>query len=100
MDAILMFLDRFYRSDQLHKITKLTLTPKKTSRDEVTASIDIEAVGVWGHGVGGGAAFQVCLTDERCDAVAGFDPLVSALTNPVLATTATATPPRFWRVLS
>lgn len=48
MDAILSFLDGFYRSDQLHKITKLTLTPKKNSSDSVTAAIDIEALSVQG----------------------------------------------------
>ncbi len=47
IDAILTFLDRFYRSDQLHKITKLHLTPKKTG-DNVTASIDIEALAIQG----------------------------------------------------
>src|SRR5690606_37674970 len=47
MEDILKFLDQFYRSDQLHKITKLTLTPTK-GRDEVTASIDVEALAVQG----------------------------------------------------
>lgn len=45
-------------------------------------------VGLWGHGAGGGAALQVCLLDERCDAVAGMDPLVEPYPDPVLATTA------------
>lgn len=54
---------------------------------ELAASIDGETVGLWGHGAGGGAVLQVCLTDDRCDAMAGFDPLVTPLPNAVLATT-------------
>src|SRR5690606_4855150 len=54
----------------------------------VARAIDAGTIGVWGHGLGGGAALQVCLTDERCDAVAGQDPVVETLPDPVLATTA------------
>ncbi len=56
---------------------------------ELSSSIDIDDVGLWGHGLGGGAALQVCLTDERCDVIVGFDPWVDRLPNPILAITAT-----------
>lgn len=52
-------------------------------------AVDTNAVGLWGHGLGGGAAIQVCLSDERCDAVAGMDAAVEDLPAPILATTAT-----------
>lgn len=52
-------------------------------------SMDLEAVGLWGHGLGGGAVVQTCLQDDRCDAVAGFDPWVESLPDEVLALTAT-----------
>lgn len=55
---------------------------------DLSRAIDAGMVGVWGHGLGGGAAIQVCLTDERCDAVAAQDPRVETLPDPVLATTA------------
>src|SRR5690606_14599331 len=54
----------------------------------VARAIDAGTIGVWGHGLGGGAALQVCLTDARCDAVAGQAPVVETLPDPVLATTA------------
>jgi predicted dienelactone hydrolase len=38
--------------------------------------IDLERVGIFGHSTGGGAAVEACFTDERCDAVLGFDPWV------------------------
>ena len=53
------------------------------------SAVDLDAVGLWGHGLGGGAVIQTCLTDERCDAVAGMDPSVESLPAPVLGTTAT-----------
>lgn len=56
---------------------------------ELAGAIDESVVGLWGHGLGGGAALQACLTDERCDAVAGLDPWAEALPDPILATTAT-----------
>lgn len=55
----------------------------------LSASMALDTVGVWGHGLGGGAALQVCLLDDRCDAVAGLDPWVESLPDRVLATTAT-----------
>src|SRR5690606_9915191 len=51
-------------------------------------AIDFDTVGLWGHGHGGGAVLQVCLTDERCDAVAAQDPRVETLPDRVLANTA------------
>lgn len=56
---------------------------------EVGAAMDPAAIGVWGHGFGGGAALEACLLDDRCDAVAGLDPIVEPMPNPVLAVTAT-----------
>lgn len=55
---------------------------------DLAAAVDEDTVGIWGHGMGGGAAVQVCLTDERCDAVVGQDPRVEPLPDPVLANTA------------
>jgi hypothetical protein len=51
----------------------------------IADSMDLAAVGVWGHGLGGAAATQTCLVDERCDAVAGLDPWVEWLPDEVLA---------------
>lgn len=55
---------------------------------ELAAAMDASTVGLWGHGLGGGAALSVCLAEERCDAVAAQDPVVEPLPDPVLATTA------------
>lgn len=52
-------------------------------------SIDLTRIGMYGHGVGGGAAVSVCLTDERCDAVLGMDPWVDHLPDRTLAISAT-----------
>jgi hypothetical protein len=46
-------------------------------------------IGMYGHGVGGGAAVSVCLTDERCDGVLGMDPWVEHLPDQTLAISAT-----------
>ncbi len=56
---------------------------------QVTGSIDMTRIGMYGHGVGGGAAVSVCLTDERCDAVLGMDPWVEHLPDRTLAVSAT-----------
>lgn len=56
---------------------------------QVTGSIDMTRIGIYGHGVGGGAAVSVCLTDERCDAVLGMDPWVEHLPDRTLAISAT-----------
>lgn len=47
-------------------------------------SADLTRVGVYGHSTGGGAAVQVCLEDERCDAVLGMDAWVEPLPDQVL----------------
>ena len=36
--------------------------------------IDFARIGAFGHSTGGGAAFQFCTSDERCQAVLGMDP--------------------------
>lgn len=46
----------------------------------LTAAADLNRLGVYGHGAGGGAAIKVCLEDERCHAVLAMDPWVEALT--------------------
>jgi dienelactone hydrolase len=46
----------------------------------LAGSADINRLGLYGHGAGGGAAIKVCLEDERCDAVLAMDPWVHALT--------------------
>lgn len=50
----------------------------------LASSLDLTRIGVYGHSTGGGAAIQVCLEDERCDAVLGFDPWVEPLPDRVL----------------
>lgn len=56
---------------------------------EVSGSIDMTRIGMYGHGVGGGAAVSVCLTEEACDAVLGMDPWVEHLPDRTLAISAT-----------
>lgn len=46
----------------------------------IVTAADLNRVGIYGHGAGGGAAIKVCLEDERCDAVLAMDPWVRALT--------------------
>lgn len=43
-------------------------------------SADLNLIGIYGHGAGGGAAIKVCLEDERCDALLAMDPWAGALT--------------------
>lgn len=50
------------------------------SFSRLVASADLNRVGVYGHGAGGGAAIKTCLEDERCDAVLGMDAWVEPLT--------------------
>ncbi|MBW3666183.1 MAG: dienelactone hydrolase family protein [Actinobacteria bacterium] len=50
---------------------------------------DLTRIGVYGHSVGGGAAIQLCLTDERCDAVLGMDPWVEPFSVRTLRISAT-----------
>lgn len=49
---------------------------------DVAGSADLNRIGVYGHGTGGGAAIKVCLDeeDDRCKAVLAMDPWVEALT--------------------
>jgi Chlorophyllase enzyme len=53
----------------------------------IAASADLNRIGIYGHGAGGGAAMKVCLEDERCAAVLGMDPWVEPLTEDVLRLT-------------
>ena len=54
----------------------------------LAASADISRIGLYGHTAGGGAAIDVCLQDERCDAVLGLDPWVEPVPDDVIATEA------------
>jgi hypothetical protein len=56
---------------------------------DLVDSMDLTRIGIYGHSTGGGAAVQVCLEDERCDAVLGMDPWVEPIPDPVLAISAT-----------
>lgn len=46
----------------------------------IAPSVDLNRVGIYGHGVGGGAAVATCLEFELCSAVLGLDPWVEPLT--------------------
>lgn len=46
---------------------------------------DLEHIGVYGHGTGGGAAARLCLVDDRCDAVLGMDPWVEPIPDRTVA---------------
>jgi hypothetical protein len=46
---------------------------------------DLQAVGAVGHGVGGGAAVRMCLSDDRCRAVLGLDPWVEPVPDRLVA---------------
>lgn len=46
----------------------------------ITGAADLNRLGVYGHGAGGGAAIKVCLEDERCHAVLAMDPWIRPLT--------------------
>lgn len=45
---------------------------------------DLTKLGVFGHSAGGGGAIWVCLVDDRCDAVLGFDPWIEPLPDRIL----------------
>lgn len=47
-------------------------------------AINLNAVGVYGHSTGGGAAIQFCGTDSRCKSVLGMDPFMTPVTEYVL----------------
>lgn len=55
----------------------------------ISGVVDLTRVGVFGHSAGGGAAVQVCLTDERCDAVLGMDTWVEPFSVRTLRISAT-----------
>jgi hypothetical protein len=58
---------------------------------EFAGAVDLNRIGVYGHGAGGGAAVRTCLVDEeqRCAAVLGMDPWVEPLTEDDLRMTMT-----------
>ena len=55
----------------------------------LASSADLTRIGLFGHTAGGGAAVQVCLQDERCDAVLGLDPWVEPMSDETIALEAT-----------
>jgi hypothetical protein len=57
--------------------------------EELAATADVSRIGIYGHSTGGGAAVEVCLIDERCDAVLGLDPWVEPIPDRTIATSAT-----------
>lgn len=46
----------------------------------ISASVDLNKIGLYGHSTGGGAVIKTCLVDERCHAVLGLDAWVVPLT--------------------
>jgi len=56
---------------------------------ELAASADVTRIGIYGHSTGGGAAVEVCLIDERCDAVLGLDAWVEPIPDRTISTSAT-----------
>ncbi len=52
---------------------------------EIVDHADLEHIGVYGHGTGGGAASRLCLVDDRCDAVLGADPWVEPIPDRTVA---------------
>lgn len=48
--------------------------------DRVVGNADLNRIGIYGHATGGGAAIEVCLEDDRCEAVLAMDPWVTPLT--------------------
>ena len=55
----------------------------------LAASADVSRIGIFGHSTGGGAAVQLCLVDERCDAVLGLDAWVEPIPDRTIAASAT-----------
>ena len=55
----------------------------------LTASADASRIGIYGQTIGGGAAVEVCLVDERCDAVLGLDPWVEPIPDRIISESAT-----------
>jgi len=54
----------------------------------IAEKADLARIGLFGHGVGGGAAVRVCLEDPRCGAVLGMDPWVAPLPDSTIKLTA------------
>ena len=48
------------------------------------SAIDLNAVGVYGHSTGAGAAIQFCGIDARCKALLGMDPFMTPVSEQVL----------------
>lgn len=46
----------------------------------IADAVDLDHIGIYGHGIGGGAAIKACVEHELCQAVLGMDPLVEPLT--------------------
>lgn len=46
----------------------------------IADAVDLDHIGIYGHGVGGGAAIKACVEHELCTAVLGMDPWVEPLT--------------------
>jgi dienelactone hydrolase len=52
---------------------------------ELADHVDLDAIGLLGHSVGGGAVVRFCLDDDRCSSVAGLDPVVDAIPDRLVA---------------
>ncbi|MEX1125174.1 MAG: hypothetical protein WD895_04245 [Acidimicrobiia bacterium] len=55
----------------------------------LAASADVTRIGIFGQSTGGGAAVEVCLVDERCDAVLGLDAWVEPIPDRTISASAT-----------
>ncbi|HEY6629394.1 MAG TPA: hypothetical protein VI193_10460 [Acidimicrobiia bacterium] len=55
----------------------------------LATSADLSKIGIYGNSIGGGAAVEVCLLDERCDAVLGLDPWVEPIPDRTISASAT-----------
>lgn len=70
-------------------VSVLDALDRRARFGDLVDSMDMTRIGIFGHSTGGGAAVQVCLVDERCDAVLGMDPWVEPIPDEILATSAT-----------
>lgn len=77
-----------FADDIISVIDALELGPEGPF-SSVATTVDLERIGVYGHSVGGGAAVQACLIDDRCGAVAGLDAWVEPLPIRILRETST-----------
>ncbi|HZD23391.1 MAG TPA: hypothetical protein VE569_08335 [Acidimicrobiia bacterium] len=46
---------------------------------KIAGAVDLDRIGLYGHGAGGGAVIKTCLENELCAAVLGMDPWVEPL---------------------